>query len=227
VHRTRDAIKHLACGALANLGERPEELMTVDFYFDYSSPWTYLAYARIEDTCRRQDADVAWKPILVGGLFNTVNPSVYQSRETPVPAKARYMVKDLADWARFYGIRIRFPPSVFPVNSVKALRGALVALEHGRFREYSDRVFDAYWGDDRDVSRDDVLGSIVREAGLDPAELFEKIATPAYKDRIRANTEECAARGGFGSPTIFVGDSMFFGNDRLVLVEEKIRLRKS
>ncbi|MGH7803101.1 MAG: 2-hydroxychromene-2-carboxylate isomerase, partial [Candidatus Binatia bacterium] len=136
---------------------------------------------------------------------------------------AKYMMKDLADWARSYGLEILFPPSVFPVNSVKSLRGALVALEHGKFREYSDEVFRRYWSDDRDISQDDVLAAIARDVGLDAKEYFEKIASPPYKDRIRANTEECVARGGFGSPTMFVGDSMFFGNDRIVLVEEELK----
>jgi 2-hydroxychromene-2-carboxylate isomerase len=194
-----------------------------EFFYDYSSPWTYLAFARIEDLCRRSDADLEWRPILVGGIFNTVNPSVYESRERPVPAKARYMAKDLRDWAEFYGLRIRFPPSVFPVNSVKSLRGALVALERGKISEYSRAVFSAYWGEDRDISRDEVLTTIVREVGLDPAEYFEKINQASYKDRVRANTEECVRRGGFGSPTMFVGESMFFGNDRLVLVERALR----
>jgi len=194
-----------------------------EFFYDYSSPWTYLAFARIEDVCRRSSADLEWRPILVGGIFNTVNPSVYESRERPVPAKARYMAKDLRDWAEFYGLRIRFPPSVFPVNSVKSLRGALVALERGKISEYSRAVFSAYWGADRDISRDEVLATIVREVGLDPAEYFEKINQASYKDRVRANTEECVRRGGFGSPTMFVGDSMFFGNDRLVLLERALR----
>jgi len=194
----------------------------VQFFYDYSSPWTYLAFTRIEEVCRRRGADLEWRPILVGGIFNTVNPSVYQFREHPVPAKAQYLAKDLKDWAEFYGLRILFPPSVFPVNSVKSLRGALVALEHGVISRYSHAVFAAYWSADRDISRDDVLGPIVAEVGLDRGEFFDKIQQPAYKDQIRANTEECMRRGGFGSPTIFVGDSMFFGNDRLVLVEHEL-----
>ena len=197
-------------------------MRAVEFFYDYSSPWTYLAFTRIEDVCRRNRADLEWRPILVGGIFNSVNPSVYEARERPVPAKARYMAKDLRDWAELYGLTIRFPPSVFPVNSVKSLRGALVALEHGKISTYSHAVFAAYWDSDRDISRDDVLRDIVGEIGLDAVEYFEKIAAPAYKERIRANTDECVRRGGFGSPTIFVGDSMFFGNDRLVLVEHEL-----
>jgi 2-hydroxychromene-2-carboxylate isomerase len=196
---------------------------TVEFYYDYSSPWTYLAFSRIEDVCRRSGAGLDWRPILVGGIFNTVNPSVYESRGHPVLPKARYMAKDLKDWAEFYALKLRFPPSVFPVNSVKSLRGALVALEHGKISEYSRRVFAAYWEHDRDISHDDILGSIVESVGLDGAEYFAKIASAEYKERIRANTDECMRRGGFGSPTMFVGDSMFFGNDRLVLLEHELR----
>jgi 2-hydroxychromene-2-carboxylate isomerase len=191
----------------------------VEFFYDYSSPWTYLAFTRIEELCHRHGGELVWRPILVGGIFNTVNPSVYEQRERPVPAKARYMAKDLHDWARLYGLTLRFPPTVFPVNSVKALRGALVALEQGCISRYSARVFHAYFGEDRDISHDDVLRAIVEEVGLDTAAYFTKIASPPYKDRIRANTEECVERGGFGSPTIFVGDDMYFGNDRLVLVD--------
>ncbi len=197
--------------------------MTLEFFFDYSSPWTYLAFTRIEALCRATGAELVWRPILVGGIFNTVNPSVYEQRQRPVPAKARYMLKDLRDWAAFRGVRIVFPPSVFPVNSVKALRGALVALEHGLVSSYSAAVFASYFGDDRDISRDEVLRPIVERVGLDPAEYFAKIDRPDYKDRIRANTEECVRRGGFGSPTMFVGDDMYFGNDRLVLVERALR----
>jgi len=195
----------------------------VELFFDYSSPWTYLACTRIEELCRHADAALEWRPILVGGIFNTVNPSVYESRERPVPAKARYLAKDLQDWAAFYGLELRFPPSVFPVNSVKSLRGALVALENGKISPYNRAVFAAYWGADRDISSDDVLQSIVREVGLEPAEFFEKIQRTSYKERIRENTDECIRRGGFGSPTMFVGDSMFFGNDRLVLVEHELK----
>src|SRR6266849_6343389 len=129
----------------------------VEFFYDYSSPWTYLAFTRIEELCRGRGAELEWRPILVGGIFNTINPSVYESRERPVPAKARYMLKDLQDWAGYYDLKLRFPPTVFPVNSVKALRGAVVALEHGAVVEYSRQVFAAYFGDDQDISRDEVL----------------------------------------------------------------------
>ncbi len=193
----------------------------LEFFYDCSSPWTYLAFTRIEEVAARHQAELIWRPILVGGVFNAVNPSVYESRERPVKAKARYYAKDLQDWAHLYGIKIG-QPTVFPVNSVKAMRGAFVALEHGRISPYSRRVFESYWGEDRDISKDDVLRDIVRAVDLDEKEYFAKIAAPEYKERLKANTEELISRGGFGSPSIFVEGEMFFGNDRLVLVEHAL-----
>jgi len=190
----------------------------LEFFYDCSSPWTYLAFTKIEDVAARHRADLIWKPILVGGVFNAVNPSVYESRTNPVKPKARYYQKDLQDWAHYYGIKIG-SPTVFPVNSVKAMRGAFVALEHGLISRYSRRIFERYWGDDADISKDDVMRAIVREVGLDEKEFFEKINSQSYKDKLRVNTEELIERGGFGSPTIFVDGVMFFGNDRLELVE--------
>ncbi len=200
----------------------------VEFFYDYSSPWTYLAFTKIDGICQKHGARLEWRPFLVGGVFNTVNKAVYEFREKGVPAKHDYMKKDLRDWARHYGLEMKLFPTVFPVNSVKALRGALVALEHpDKFLAYSYRVFEAYWGEDQDISQDHVLRSIVADAGLDTDEYFDKINRQDYKDRLRANTDEVIKRGGFGTPTIYVNsDLMFFGNDRLVLVEEELKRNK-
>jgi len=195
-------------------------MATLEFFFDCSSPWTYLAFHKVEEVTRSARAELVWRPFLVGGVFNTVNPSVYEARKAPVavPAKARYYLKDLADWSRVYGIQIGQPP-VFPVNSVKAMRGAFVALEHGVLPSYARAVFETYWGDLADISQDAVLAPIVARVGLDRDEFFRKIAEPAYKEKLRASTDELIARGGFGSPTMFVNrDDMYFGNDRLELV---------
>ncbi len=195
----------------------------LEFFYDCSSPWTYLAFSRVEDVARDTGAELIWKPILVGGVFNTVNPSVYESRERPVKAKATYYAKDLQDWARHQGLRIGMP-SVFPVNSVKAMRGAFYAEEEGVISPYSKAVFEAYWGDLRDISQEEVLREIAVSVGLDPETFFAKIADPAYKTRLKENTDELIARGGFGSPTLFVnGDDMYFGNDRLELVREALK----
>jgi 2-hydroxychromene-2-carboxylate isomerase len=191
----------------------------IEFFFDCSSPWTYLAFHNIQPMAAQLGFSIAWRPILVGGVFNTVNPSVYASRDNPVPAKAAYMRKDLDDWARAAGLKIVFPPRVFPVNSVKAMRGCILLEAEHKLVPFARAAFEAYWGDDQDISQDDVLARVCARAGVDPAYVFAGIGAPAIKDRLRANTEELIRRGGFGSPTMFIdGTDMYFGNDRLSLV---------
>src|SRR5512134_3453781 len=129
-------------------------LARLEFFFDCSSPWTYLAFERVQPLAAETGAQLVWRPFLVGGVFNTVNGSVYEQRANPPPPpKARYYVKDLHDWARHVGIRIG-SPKPFPVNSVKAMRGCFVAEEHGKLPEFARAVFQAYWGDEGDISKD-------------------------------------------------------------------------
>ena len=194
----------------------------VEFFFDCSSPWTYLAFHRIEDVCDEARAELVWRPILVGGVFNAVNQSVYEQRAKPVRAKARYYLKDLRDWARFYELEIG-QPEVFPVNSVRAMRAAYVALDRGLLPAWARAVFEAYWGDLSDISQLDVLRSLAADVGLDADELLEQIERPEVKQRLRDATDELIERGGFGSPTIFVDETdMYFGNDRLELLRHRL-----
>lgn len=190
-----------------------------EFYFDISSPWTYLAFSRVENIAEKCGVDIDWKPILVGGVFNSVNETVYEQRANPHPVKGRYYVKDLQDWAQFCGIEIGAPP-VFPVRAVNLMRAALVALDAGCLPDFSRSAFHAYWGELRDISQPEELAQICSGVGLDPNNVNEKINSDDIKGRLRANTEELVARGGFGSPTMFInGSDMYFGNDRLPLVE--------
>jgi len=191
----------------------------IEVFFDCSSPWTYLAFHNLPPLAAELGEDILWRPILVGGVFNAVNPSVYASRERPVPAKAAYMLKDLQDWARQAGLAIRMPPTVFPVNSVKAMRACILLAPEDKLVDFARAAFEAYWGRDEDISRDEVLEVVCRAAGVDPGGVFAGIADQPIKDALKANTDELIARGGFGSPTIFVdGTDMYFGNDRLELV---------
>ena len=196
----------------------------IEFFFDCSSPWTWLGFHNIQPLAAEFGVAIEWRPILVGGVFNAVNPSVYQMRENPVPAKRDYMLKDLQDWARDAGLQIRFPPSVFPVNSVKAMRGCIVLAEQGRLVPFATEVFEAYWSCGEDISQDVVLSSVCERIGVDAASLLAAIAQRRIKDQLKAHTDELIRRGGFGSPTIFVGgDDLYFGNDRLPLVRSALR----
>ena len=194
----------------------------LDVFFDCSSPWTYLAFVGIQPIAARHGVEINWKPILVGGVFNAVNPEVYENRAKPNPLRWGYMRKDLQDWAQAYGLQIGWP-AVFPVNSVKAMRGAFVAEDQGLLLPYCTAVFESYWGRLEDISQDTVLSAVAAGLGMDPAHFLARIAEPDCKARLRANTEELVARGGFGSPTIFVNDTdMYFGNDRLALVDRAL-----
>ncbi|MBR1220677.1 2-hydroxychromene-2-carboxylate isomerase [Bradyrhizobium sp. U87765 SZCCT0131] len=200
----------------------------MEVFFDCSSPWTYLAFHNIQPLAAEFNEPIVWRPILVGGIFNSVNPSVYASRETPVPAKQRYMQKDLADWARSAGLRIKMPPTVFPVNSVKAMRGCIYLSAEGKLVPFATAAFEAYWGDDKDISQDAVLAEICDKIGVDSEAFFAGIATPAVKAALKENTDDAIARGAFGSPTIYLGGTdMYFGNDRLPLIREALQRKRA
>ncbi len=194
-------------------------MTAVEFFYDVSSPWTYFASRRIQQFCATNQVELVWKPFLVGGVFNKVNPSVYERRENPVPPKDNYYQKDMRDWARYFGIDM-IKPSVFPLNSVKALRGAFVAIEAGVVAAYSEACFNAYWVQNRDISQVDELRAVAIESGLEPDAFFEAIGQPDIKQKLFDTTDELIERGGFGSPTFFLnGDDMYFGNDRIELMQ--------
>jgi 2-hydroxychromene-2-carboxylate isomerase len=199
----------------------------IEFFFDCGSPWTWLAFHNVRPLARRLGVEIQWRPVLLGAVFNAVNPAVYAFRESGSPAKKRYIEKDLQDWARASGLTIRFPNAVFPLQSTKAMRGCLLLEPSGRLVEFASAAFEAYWTDEHDLASDDVLAALCRRLGIDPGWFLEGIASPAIKARLRANTEELIGRGGFGSPTMFVnGDDMYFGNDRLDLLAAAVERRR-
>lgn len=198
----------------------------IECFFDCSSPWTWLAFHRLRPMAAELGVPVRWRPILVGGIFNSINPTVYAFREHGPAAKKAYAGKDLADWAAHEGLKILWPPRVFPINSVKAMRACLWLEPQGRLEDFAAEVFRRYWSEDQDIAQDAVLARIAIDLGIDPAAMLEGIQQPSIKAALKANTDEVMARGGFGSPTIFVGgDDMYFGNDRLPLVRAAVLRR--
>jgi 2-hydroxychromene-2-carboxylate isomerase len=191
----------------------------LEFFFDCSSPWTYLAFTRIVPLAERLGVEILWRPILVGGVFNAVNQDVYERRANPDPRKSVYYDKDLQDWARLLGIHIG-KPSVFPVRAVTAMRAVIAAQEMGHLVPFARAVFEAYWGELKDISQASVLEEAANRVNLNGSELLKRSEADGIKVKLRANTDELVARGGFGSPTVFVNvNDMYFGNDRLPLVE--------
>lgn len=191
----------------------------LEFFFDCSSPWTYLAFTRIVPLAARAGTEILWRPILVGGVFNAVNQDVYDRRANPDPRKNVYYEKDLQDWARLCGVRIGKPP-VFPVRAVSAMRAVIAADEMGQLVPFARAVFEAYWGELQDISQASVLEAVAARTNLNAQALLKRSEADDVKAKLRANTDELIARGGFGSPTIFINvNDMYFGNDRLPLVE--------
>lgn len=209
---------------------------TLECFFDCSSPWTWLGFHHLRPLARELGVKVSWRPVLVGGIFNAVNPTVYAFRESGPAAKQAYLKKDLQDWAHAAGLSIHFPPRVFPVNSVKAMRAAIWADQQptaaadatSALEPFCAAVFESYWSQQNDISQDAVLADCALEAGLDAQALLAATADPVYKAALKANTDEAIARGAFGSPTFFVGgDDMYFGNDRLPLLRAAVLRRQA
>ena len=173
----------------------------IEFFFDCSSPWTYLAFRNIQPMAAELNAPIIWRPILVGGIFNAVNRSMYEARENFDSPKMRYMRKDMMDSAREAELPLHFPPTVFPVNSVKAMRGCLWIAEDAaasaQLLPFIEATFAAYFLLDQDISQDTVLAAICAQTGIDPAAFAAGITRADIKEKLKANTDEAIARGVF------------------------------
>jgi 2-hydroxychromene-2-carboxylate isomerase len=187
----------------------------VEFFWDPASPYTYLASTQIEPLAQRAGVGVVWKPFLLGKVFEATGNRMPAS----IPAKGKHLFQDVQRWAAHYGVPVAFP-KVFPVNSVAALRCGIAAAAQGQGAGFAKAVMHAYWAEGQDIGQPAVLVAVAAGLGLDGAALLAQTQEPAVKDALRANTEEAVRRGAFGAPTFFVGECMFWGNDRLVLLEE-------
>ena len=203
-------------------------MKTVEFYFDLSSPWTYLAFNNIQPIIEQNGAEIIWKPFLVGGVFNAVNQDVYAARENPDNRKFVHSFRVLKDWAALAGLPMNFPSEHHPVKSVHAMRLCCAPEDdQAALQKFATAAFNAYYGDQRNLDHPEVLIAIADEVGLDGTALAARTQDQAIKDRLRANTEAAIARGAYGSPSIFVpfgeGERMYFGNDQLPLVNWAIK----
>jgi 2-hydroxychromene-2-carboxylate isomerase len=183
---------------------------TIEFFWEPGSPYTYLAATQIEALARETGARVNWKPFLLGKVFEARGTRLPAS----VPAKAKYMFVDLRRWAEQYQVPLRFP-EVFPVHSLLASRAAIAAADLGAESAAARAILGAYWGQGQDISQEAVLLGALNGAGLDGAGILARTQEPGVKDRLKQYTEEALARGVFGAPTMFAGEAMFWGNDRL------------
>ncbi len=188
---------------------------TVEYFFDFGSPTSYLAWTQLPKIAAESGAAIAWRPMLLGGVFKATG----NASPAAVPAKARWMNEDLRRWAARYGVAFRHNPH-FPINTLTLMRGA-TGLQMRRpddFDRYLALVHRAMWKDGRNLGDPAVLAATLAEGGFDADAFLALVADPEVKARLVATTEEAVARGAFGAPTFFVGETMFFGQDRLDFV---------
>ena len=184
----------------------------IDFYFDIVSPYSYIASMLIEEVASRGNAKVNWKPFLLGGVFNAVGTTQPPGLH---PTKKPYLLKDLQRLSRHLKIPIKFPPD-FPVRTVLAMR-ALCGFNADEIPKVAQTLFKAYWVNNQDIADPEVVGS------LKGNDAVERTASQKIKDALFQSTDEAVQRGTFGAPTFFVKDEMFFGHDRLPLLELHLR----
>ena len=183
----------------------------LEFFYDYVSPYSYLANSQLG---RFADAEVEYRPMLLGGVMKATG----NQPPAMLPARGKYMSSDLARWVKHYDVPFAWNPG-FPVLTIKALRVALVAQQRGEFKVVHDALYAGMWQQQADLSDEATLRGILDAAGVATDEYMQAIEADDIKEQLKANTEEAISRGAFGAPTMFVGDEMFFGNDRLHFVE--------
>jgi 2-hydroxychromene-2-carboxylate isomerase len=192
----------------------------LEFFFDYGSPFSYLADSQLEGLAERTGAVVSYRPMLLGGVFKETG----NSSPISIEAKRKYMNADLERWAKHYGVPALHNQH-FPINTIRLMRGAIAAHRSGVFAAYHRAIFDAFWRDGLNLGDAAVVRGVLERAGLDAVRLAAASEEHAVKDALRVATETAVARGAFGAPTFFVGDQMFWGNDRLLFVEQALKAR--
>ena len=191
----------------------------IEFFFDFGSPTTYLAHTQLPRIAAQAGAQLVYRPMLLGGVFKATG----NASPVSVPAKGRWMGSDIARWAQRWGVPFSFNPH-FPINTLTLMRGAagLQLRQPEAFTRYADAVFNAMWAAPRNLGDAATLAALLVEAGFEPEAFLALVADPEVKARLAASTDEAVARGVFGAPTCFVGDQMFFGQDRLDFVADAL-----
>ena len=196
----------------------------VDFYFDFGSPTAYLAWTQLPAIAMEARAEIAWRPMLLGGVFKATG------NQSPVlvEPKGRWMWDDMARWARRYGVKLEKNP-FFIINTLTLMRGAAgyQMREPDRFLKYVDVMYRGLWTEGLNLGDAAVIGETLKKSGFDPAAFTAMVNDPEVKAKLIAATDEAVKRGVFGAPTMFVGDEMFFGQDRLEFVRDELKQSRS
>ena len=187
----------------------------IEFFLDVGSPTTYLAWTQMPGLAQRTGSTITYRPMLLGGVFKATG----NASPVEVAAKGANMMRDIERYAEFYGVPYRVSP-YFPINTLALMRGAASCAPGGELERYLGVIFSALWEQQRNLGDPAVLREVLTAAGFDAEDLFARVQTPEVKQALVNTTEEAVRRGVFGAPTFFVGGEMFFGQDRLAMVEE-------
>ena len=193
---------------------------TVEFYFDLGSPTTYLAHTQLAKICADTQSELIYIPMLLGGVFKATG----NASPAMIPAKGRYMFQDLDRFAKRYGVQLRFNPH-FPINTLILMRAVtgMQMRQPQRFAEFVDCLFRALWVEGRNLNDPQTIAAVLTENGFDPQEIIALTNDESVKAALKENTEAAIKRGVFGAPSMFIGDQLFFGQDRLDFLEEALR----
>jgi 2-hydroxychromene-2-carboxylate isomerase len=193
--------------------------MQVEFYYDLVSPYSYLAYGQLGRICEEKGAALVLRPMLLGAVHKEAG--IKAPVETKL--KARYQARDIRRWAEYYGVALTFPDP-FPFRTLKTMRAAMFLRERGELEAFTAAAFALYWEEGgapkgfEEVDEDAPISAVARRMGADPEEVLEGAASPDAKQSLKDATSEALQRGVFCAPAFFVGDDMFWGNDRLHFV---------
>jgi 2-hydroxychromene-2-carboxylate isomerase len=189
--------------------------VTFEFFFDFSSPYSYLASTQLPGIEERTGARARLLPITLGGVRKSTG------HQMPPPQQLKYMAEDTSRWAQKYGVSMQIP-AAFPVSTILPLRACLAAIHEGKGEKSMRALFRTYWVEGKDISQADVVQGALDGAELPGATLLARAHVQDIKDELRRNTDLALKRGVFGVPTIFVGERSFWGNDRLEFVESAL-----
>lgn len=193
---------------------------TVEFYFDLGSPTTYLAHTQLAKICADTQSELIHIPMLLGGVFKATG----NASPAMIPAKGRYMFQDLDRFAKRYGVQLRFNPH-FPINTLILMRAVtgMQMRQPQRFAEFVDCLFKALWVEGRNLNDPQTVAAVLTENGFASLEIMALTNDESVKAALKENTEAAIKRGVFGAPSMFIGDQLFFGQDRLDFLEEALR----
>jgi 2-hydroxychromene-2-carboxylate isomerase len=188
----------------------------VEFFFDVGSPYSYLAYHQLPKIANARNAGVVWRPMLLGGIFQATG----NSSPMAVPLKAKYSMIDLERWAKYFDVPFKLNPH-FPINTLHLMRGAvgMQMRSDEEFHRYLAAIFSAMFEQPRNLGLPEEVAAVLEAAGISPPVFLDLTKDDKVKDKLKKNTEEAVARGVFGAPAFFVGQDLYWGQDRLHFVD--------